>query len=84
MLDDNNKEEKSLNEEIQSLNEDNKEENKEDNINPMESERVGENEKSNNILKDNDENEQIKEIEKLEINKSRSSEVKVEVSEMEI
>ena len=84
MLDDNNKEEKSLNEEIQSLNEDNKEEKKEENINPMESEHVGENEKSNNILKDNDENEQIKEIEKLEINKSRSSEVKVEVSEMEI
>jgi len=50
----------------------------------MESERVGENEKSNNILKDNDENDQNKEIEGLEINKSRSSEVKVEVSEMEI
>ena len=80
MLDNNNKEEKSLNEEIQSLDEDKKEEN----INQIESNHIDENEINNNILKDNDENNEFKEIEKLEINKSKSSEVKVDVSEMEI
>ena len=96
LLDENNKVEKSVNEEIQSLNEDNKDEknvnenvisinedNKEDNhqqiesINNIESERN--NKISENDGKNNDKNKEI-----VELNNSKNSEVKVDVSLMEI
>ena len=78
---DNNNLEKSLNNIIKSLNEDNKIEN----IKEIENNEHAENEKDNNILKNTDEiNEINKENEIIDLNRSKSSEAKVDVSVMEI
>ena len=78
---DNNNLEKSLNNIIKSLNEDNKIEN----IKEIENNEHSENEKDNNILKNTDEiNEINKENEIIDLNRSKSSEAKVDVSVMEI
>ena len=78
---DNNNLEKSLNNVIKSLNEDNKIEN----IKEIENNEHSENEKDNNILKNTDEiNEINKENEIIDLNRSKSSEAKVDVSVMEI
>ena len=78
---DNNNLEKSLNNVIKSLNEDNKIEN----IKEIENNEHAENEKDNNILKNTDEiNEINKENEIIDLNRSKSSEAKVDVSVMEI
>ena len=78
---DNNNLEKSLNNVIKSLNEDNKIEN----IKEIENNEHDENEKDNNILKNTDEiNEINKENEIIDLNRSKSSEAKVDVSVMEI
>ena len=78
---DNNNLEKSLNNVIKSLNEDNKIEN----IKEIENNEHSENEKGNNILKNTDEiNEINKENEIIDLNRSKSSEAKVDVSVMEI
>ena len=77
----NNKIEKSLNNDINSMYEDNKIENIQDIV----SNDIVDNEMNNNILKDNDEiNEINKEDELIELNKSKDSEAKVDVSAMEI
>ena len=77
----NNKIEKSLNNDINSMYEDNKIENIQDIV----SNDIVDNEMNNNILKDNDEiNEINKENELIELNKSKDSEAKVDVSAMEI
>ena len=77
----NNKIEKSLNNDINSMYEDNKIENIQDIV----SNDIVDNEVNNNILKDNDEiNEINKENELIELNKSKDSEAKVDVSAMEI
>ena len=78
---DNNNLENSLNNVIKSLNEDNKIEN----IKEIENNEHSENEKDNNILKNTDEiNEINKENEIIDLNRSKSSEAKVDVSVMEI
>ena len=78
---DNNNLEKSLNNVIKSLNEDNKIEN----IKEIENNEHSENEKDNNILKNTDEiNEINKENDIIDLNRSKSSEAKVDVSVMEI
>ena len=78
---DNNNLEKSLNNVIKSLNEDNKIEN----IKEIENNEHSENEKDNNILKNTDEiNEINKENEIIDLIRSNSSEAKVDVSVMEI
>ena len=78
---DNNNLEKSLNNIIKSLNEDNKIEN----IKEIENNEHAENEKDNKILKNTDEiNEINKENEIIDLNRSKSSEAKVDVSVMEI
>ena len=78
---DNNNLEKSLNNVFKSLNEDNKIEN----IKEIENNEHSENEKDNNILKNTDEiNEINKENEIIDLNRSKSSEAKVDVSVMEI
>ncbi len=61
------------------------EDNKIENIQDIVSNDIVDNEMNNNILKDNDEiNEINKENELIELNKSKDSEAKVDVSAMEI